>query len=119
MPIFTLNKHVVGTYGQIIRSGPFLDTAGEVRDMSAFVVTCELYPPPFIPSILNPDATPPPDEGGAGQGTADGYLEYRIADGDFSFPGIWTARLFAEDADEKIVGELQTFKVIDTEEGAT
>lgn len=116
MPIFEMSQHVVGTYGQIIRSGPFTDAAGDVRDMTGFTVTCELYPPLFLPSILNPGATPPADEGGAGQGTADGYIEYRLTVDDFTFPGVWTARLFAADADERIVGELQTFKVVSSEE---
>lgn len=116
MPIFPLDKHVVGSFGQIIRAGPFLDTAGAVRDMTGFAVTCELYAPNRQVGPSGAQAQIP-DAGGSGLGTVDGFIEYRIQSTDFSASGIWKARLYAEDADERLTSELQTFIVVDEEEG--
>lgn len=94
--------HVLGTYGQIIRVGPFLDTDGVTpRDMTTFAITSEFYP-----------KAGPLEAGGAGVGTVDGYVEYRIQVGDLGALGLWGARLFATDADERLASELLRIKVV-------
>lgn len=103
-----LPKLVLGTYGQVLRGGPFYESDGEtLRDMSTLAVQIEMYPP----------KDSGPTETGVGTGTT-GYIEYRIADGDFGSLGIWGWRLYAVDADENIPSARGRLRVVEPDEGA-
>lgn len=97
-----LPQHVLGSYGQVLRAGPFFLTDGTPRNMSALTITCERFD-----RTGAAEGSPSP-----GSGTTDGYIEYRVAPGNFGSVGIWTYRLYADDADERIVSVLGQIRVV-------
>ena len=101
--------HTASTYGQIIRSGPFMDDLTDpptLRDMTFFTVTATFYPPDAAAFTR------------AGVGTDAGYIQYQLGSADIpestptGRPTRWRVLLTAEDVDENLPGELHTLLVI-------
>lgn len=121
MSAVQVRTHVVGTFGQLLRSGPVMDTTvtpNVARDLSAFTVTATFYPPDTLE--MAPFTR-------TGQGTSDGFMQYRLADGDLTLAPvpavpqagptvIWQVRLTAQDLDENLTVDTHKIYVIPPEQ---
>ena len=98
MPAHALTV-VLGSHGQLIRSGPWLSEDKLPRDMSASAAIARIYPP----------AAASFDRVGTGSGP---YLYYRLAAGDLDQVGSWGLRLFHTDDDEWLPSERLHIQVV-------
>ena len=83
-------RHVLGSYGQIIRAGGWVDANEDPRDLTGMTVTCRFYPP----------SGPAVDRVAAG--AADGTAAYQVTSADLDSVGTWGARIFVSDGDENL-----------------
>lgn len=87
-------------FGRLIRTKPTKNLDGTVRDMSAYTVTLELYPPDRSAPVVK-----------SGTGGSDGRLSYTIADGDWEVGGVpmygrWGVRFYASASGENLESPL-------------
>lgn len=91
----------LGSYGFVIRAGPYKNEDGTARDVSAMTATFDFYPPGV--------STPTSRTGTSG---ADGYLRYATTASDFDELGRWIVRAYAVDANETLPSETGVFSVV-------